>query len=112
MELLALGKPIKKPPCSDERDGELFCGTLPTLVAVQTKLNNTTPVVSGNYYLVCVMADTRIALNISGANVISTSSDVPIQSYNVIMRGYLVQATSDTLSCSSSTPYGYIIYEI
>ena len=28
MELLALGKPIKKPPRSDERDGELFCGTL------------------------------------------------------------------------------------
>jgi hypothetical protein len=27
MELLALGKPIKKPPRSDERDGELFCGT-------------------------------------------------------------------------------------
>jgi hypothetical protein len=26
MELLALGKPIKKPPRSDERDGELFCG--------------------------------------------------------------------------------------
>ena len=32
MELLALGKPIKKPPRSDERDGELFCGTtLPPL---------------------------------------------------------------------------------
>ena len=27
MKLLALGKPIKKPPRSDERDGELFCGT-------------------------------------------------------------------------------------
>ena len=27
MELLALGQPIKKPPRSDERDGELFCGT-------------------------------------------------------------------------------------
>ena len=24
---MALGKPIKKPPRSDERDGELFCGT-------------------------------------------------------------------------------------
>lgn len=29
MELLALGKPIKKPPRSDERDGDLFCGTAP-----------------------------------------------------------------------------------
>lgn len=27
MELLALYKAIKKPPRSDERDGELFCGT-------------------------------------------------------------------------------------
>lgn len=27
MELLALDKPIKKPPRSDERDGDLFCGT-------------------------------------------------------------------------------------
>lgn len=27
MELMALCKPIKKPPRSDERDGELFCGT-------------------------------------------------------------------------------------
>ena len=27
MELLALGNPIKKPPRSDEGDGELFCGT-------------------------------------------------------------------------------------
>lgn len=29
MELLALCKPIKKPPRSDEGDGELFCGTVP-----------------------------------------------------------------------------------
>ena len=28
MELMALCKPIKKPPRSDERDGELFCGTI------------------------------------------------------------------------------------
>ena len=35
MKLLALGKPIKKPPCSDERDGELFCGTSP-IVAENT----------------------------------------------------------------------------
>ena len=27
MELLALDKPIKKPPRSDARDGDLFCGT-------------------------------------------------------------------------------------
>ena len=31
MELLALHKPIKKPPRSDERDGELFCGTAANL---------------------------------------------------------------------------------
>lgn len=31
MELLALDKPIKKPPRSDERDGDLFCGTAPSL---------------------------------------------------------------------------------
>ena len=34
MELLAPHKAIKKPPRSDEGDGELFCGTLGSLVSL------------------------------------------------------------------------------
>lgn len=35
MELLALDKPIKKPPRSDERDGELFYGTSQNLLDIK-----------------------------------------------------------------------------
>lgn len=35
MKLLALHKPIKKPPRSDERDGELFCGTAVSAFSIQ-----------------------------------------------------------------------------
>ena len=47
MELLALGKPIKKPPRSDERDGELFCGTLPD--SIQFTASRSTAGGTGGY---------------------------------------------------------------
>ena len=86
--------------------------TLPELVAVQTSLNYTTPITNGEYYMVHILADTRITVSISGATVLTTTSDVLIRSYNAFMRGYIIQATSSTLSISSSTSYGYIVFKL
>ena len=56
MKLLALGKPIKKPPRSDERDGELFCGTVYTAVNKGNGVSFTIPANTLNgdiAYVIC-----------------------------------------------------------
>lgn len=53
MKLLALGKPIKKPPRSDERDGELFCGTETwEVVSTQAQLYDTIVLNKSYKYLI------------------------------------------------------------
>ena len=85
MELLVLHKAIKKPPRSDERDGELFCGTEATaaervwynggkVYAIGAQITDAS---KGDLYVAFAEAATGVGVisSFSNANVLANSNN-------------------------------------